>query len=162
MLGPDTPAPAGTPTGTQSERQAWLAALAHAGREELEQVWAGLAAPPAYETLRAAEVGLAMVRGRAGGTGQPFNLGEMTVTRCAVRLTQSGIAGFGYVAGRDPRKAELVALLDAVLQEEPHGRALRQPLVTRLTEARRQARETRARKIASSRVEFFTMVRGEG
>ena len=158
MLGTDTPAPA----GTQSERQAWLAALAHAERESLERIWAELPQPPAYETLRAAEVGLAMVRGRAGGTGQPFNLGEMTVTRCAVRLTADGIAGFGYVAGRDTRKAELVALLDAVLQEEPRGRALRQPIVARLTEARRQAREARARKIASSRVEFFTMVRGEG
>lgn len=153
----------GTATGApQAERQAWLAALAHAERAELERVWAGLAQPPAYETLRAAETGLAMVRGRAGGTGQPFNLGEMTVTRCAVRLTASGIAGFGYVAGRDTRKAELVALLDAVLQQEPQGRRLRDEIVPRLAASRRQARDARARKIAASRVEFFTMVRGEG
>lgn len=159
MAGPDTAAP---PQPAQTQRQAWLAALAHAGRDELERLWAGIADPPAYETLRAPEVGLAMVRGRAGGTGQPFNLGEMTVTRCAVRLTASGIAGFGYVAGRDTRKAELVALLDAVLQQEPEGRPLRQPVIAGLAAARAQAREARARKIASSRVEFFTMVRGEG
>jgi alpha-D-ribose 1-methylphosphonate 5-triphosphate synthase subunit PhnG len=152
-----------TQTGHQTtERQAWLAALAHAERESLERIWSELAQPPAYETLRAPEVGLAMVRGRAGGTGAPFNLGEMTVTRCAVRLTASGIAGFGYVAGRDTRKAELVALIDAVLQSEADGPALRRRVVPQLTEARARAREARARKIASSRVEFFTMVRGEG
>ncbi len=30
--------------------------------------------------------GMTLVRGRMGGTGSPFNLGEMTVTRCVVRL----------------------------------------------------------------------------
>ena len=56
-----------------------------------------------------------MARGRPGGDGAPFNLGEMTVTRCTVRL-EDGTVGHAYVAGRDMRQAELAAVLDAVLQ----------------------------------------------
>jgi alpha-D-ribose 1-methylphosphonate 5-triphosphate synthase subunit PhnG len=145
----------------QAERQAWLGVLAHADVRDLEQCWSGLADAPRFEMLRAPEIGLAMVRGRAGGTGQPFNLGEMTVTRCAVRLAD-GPVGFGYVAGREPRKAELVARLDALLQTAAHGPALKQALIPALAAKRDEARAARARKVASSRVDFFTMVRGEG
>jgi alpha-D-ribose 1-methylphosphonate 5-triphosphate synthase subunit PhnG len=142
-------------------RQHWLGVLAHAERAELEQCWRALETPPRYELLRKPEIGLAMVRGRTGGSGAPFNLGEMTVTRCTVRLAD-GTAGFGYVAGRDRRKAELVALIDAVLQTADRGPALRRTLIPELEAKRHQARDARARKVASSRVDFFTMVRGEG
>ncbi|GAB4376283.1 MAG: hypothetical protein Kow00121_23160 [Elainellaceae cyanobacterium] len=70
-----------------------------------------------------------MVQGRTGGAGQPFYLGEMTITRCVVRLEtpdleeaiasqfpEGVIVGFGYVAGRSHRHAELAALCDALLQ----------------------------------------------
>ena len=40
---------------------------------------------PDYRVLRGPEAGLVMVRGRTGGGGAPFNLGEMTATRCTVR-----------------------------------------------------------------------------
>ncbi len=66
--------------------------------------------------MRGPEGGLVMVRGRAGGGGAPFNLGEMTVTRCTVRLG-SGLVGHAYVAGREPRRAELAALVDALMQD---------------------------------------------
>src|SRR5258708_28323405 len=69
------------------ERKRWMGILARTPREELESAWAGLDDRPVYKWLRRPEIGLVMVRGRAGGTGQPFNLGEMTVTRCAVRLS---------------------------------------------------------------------------
>ena len=143
-----------------NERQSWLSTLAHADVAELERQWAGLSEQPAYQVLRPAEIGLAMVRGRAGGTGRPFNLGEMTVTRCAVRL--DGVTGFGYVAGRDRRKAELVAVLDALLQTERQGPALRRALLPALEAKRSAARRARADKVGASKVDFFTMVRGEG
>jgi alpha-D-ribose 1-methylphosphonate 5-triphosphate synthase subunit PhnG len=152
------PAPAAP---LHTERQVWLGVLAHAERAELERCWNAIDAPPRFEVLRPPEIGLAMVRGRAGGTGAAFNLGEMTVTRCAVRL-EGGPVGFGYVAGRDVRKAELVARFDALLQTVDRGPALRRALIPALAAKRQQARDARAAKVASSRVDFFTMVRGEG
>ena len=139
--------------GESTEARArWMSALAQAEPAAVEAAWARLEPEPVYRLLRAAETGLVMVRGRAGGTGAPFNLGEMTVTRCSVTL-DDGRVGHAYVPGRDGRHAERAAVLDAVLQDE----AAREVLV-----AARRARqqETRAR-VAGTRVEFFTMVRGE-
>src|SRR5260221_11815388 len=100
-------------------RQRWSAVLALASLNELESAWAALAHRPQYHLLRPTETGFALVRGRIGGTGQPFNLGEMTVTRAAVQLRPSeggAVTGFGHVAGRQARHAELVAVFDALLQ----------------------------------------------
>ena len=108
---------------------------------------------PAWTRLRGPDVGLAMVRGRAGGTGQPFNLGEMTVTRCSVVLG-SGTTGHAYVAGRDERRAELAAVADALLQEQP---ALRDALIAPLAAAIETARRAGAEKAAATKVEFFAM-----
>lgn len=139
-------------------RQRWMGLLAKADPAVLEAAWTRLGAPP-HQPLRTPEVGSALVRGRAGGTGAAFNLGEMTVTRCAVVV--AGRTGFGYVAGRNRRHAELAALFDAVLQDDARRPDLERTLLTPLAEARTQAREARSRKAASSRVEFFTLVRGE-
>src|SRR5215469_26876 len=103
---PDRPGP------EPAARRRWMAALARADVKTLEAAWHDLPERPPYRHLRQPEVGLAMVRGRMGGTGQKFNLGEMTVARAAVR-TDSGVVGFGYVAGRDRRHAELAAVFDA-------------------------------------------------
>jgi alpha-D-ribose 1-methylphosphonate 5-triphosphate synthase subunit PhnG len=102
-----------------------------------------------------------MARGRAGGTGQRFNLGEITVTRCAVQGADGHI-GHGYVAGRDKRKAELVASFDALLQAPDRRAALLARVVEPLATAQAATRSATARKAAATRVEFFTMVRGEG
>ena len=72
---------------------------------------------PAHEDLREAENGLVMVRGRIGGDGAAFNLGETTVTRAAVRLA-TGEVGFGYTLGRDREKARMIALCDALVQSD--------------------------------------------
>lgn len=87
---------------TVSQRQAWMATLAKAELELLEKLVNTLDNLPNYSFLRSPEIGLTMVRGRAGGTGEPFNLGEITMTRCVVQLESQGdeaITGFGYVAG---------------------------------------------------------------
>ena len=140
------------------DRARWLGVLAQAPREALERAWAEIAAPPTAELLRRPEVGLVMLRGRAGGSGRRFNLGEMTVTRCAVRLAD-GTVGHGYVQGRDKAKAELVARFDALLQTEA-GRDLLPALVGPLAAAQAAARAEIARKAAATRVEFFTLARG--
>ncbi|HGP4332431.1 TPA: phosphonate C-P lyase system protein PhnG, partial [Pseudomonas aeruginosa] len=93
---------------TIAARQRWMGVLARARREELD-AHADALRDADYHLLRAAETGMTLVRGRMGGTGSPFNLGEMTVTRCVVRLAD-GRTGYSYVAGRDKRHAELAAL----------------------------------------------------
>lgn len=143
-----------------SPRQRWLEILARADLPELQEAWARHAGDITYRFLRRPEIGLVMVRGRAGGTGQPFNLGEMTVTRCAVQLDNAEIVGFGYVGGRDARRAELVAAFDALLQAGTHSAALQSQVIEPLAKRQRRRRDRAARKTAQTRVEFFTMVRG--
>ena len=102
-----------------------------------------------------------MVRGRVGGDGNRFNLGEMTMTRSAVRL-ENGVTGLGYVQGRSRRHAELTAVLDAMLQSPETAQTVSRGVIEPLFNEQTQRRETRARKAAATKVEFFTMVRGEG
>lgn len=138
-------------------RRRWMGVLARADRATLEEAWTGLAEQPAYRQLRKAECGLVMLRGRAGGSGQAFNLGEMTVARCSVQLGD-GTVGHAYAAGRDLRKAELAALFDALLQTaaaKQLQRNLIEPLAAKIA-ARRTAT---GRKAAATRVEFLGLVR---
>lgn len=102
-----------------------------------------------------------MVRGKAGGDGTRFNLGEMTATRCACRVEGSEVIGYAITAGRDKRKAELAALVDAVLQSAPDSAALAAELIEPLRKAQAERRCAEAAKAAATRVDFFTMVRGE-
>ena len=146
----------------QAERARWMSCLSQADPARLEAAWAGLQPSPPHRWLRQAETGLAMLRGRAGGNGQAFNLGEMTMTRAAVRLEgESPATGFGYVAGRNRRHAELAALFDALLQDETRRPALMAELITPLQAAAATSRAVRAAEIAPTRVDFMTMVRGD-
>lgn len=146
-------------TVPDTQRRRWLAVLARAPRPSLEHAAARLHPAPARELVRASECGMVMLRGRAGGTGDPFNLGEATVTRCAMRVGDA--LGVGYVLGRDRVHAELVALFDALLQDPARRSALLDGVVEPLAQEQAQARASRSRAAAASRVEFFTMVRGE-
>lgn len=148
------------PSPAQAERQHWLAVLARASRQELETALAGLHNVPDYQLLRPPEAGLLMVRGRAGGSGMRFNLGEVTVARCAIR-TAHGVTGNGYVQGRDLRRAELVALFDALLQMPARQPALMAGVIGPLENAQAAARKARAERSKPTRVDFFTLVRGQ-
>ncbi|MCV6595040.1 MAG: phosphonate C-P lyase system protein PhnG [Silicimonas sp.] len=143
----------------EAGRKDWMGLLARAkpGRIAALLEGAELAEPVTY--LRAPEIGSVMVRGRAGGTGAPFNLGEMSVTRCTLKLA-GGAVGHGHVQGRSRGDAEAAALVDALMQgakAEAVRAAILAPLHAEET-ARRQARAARA---AATKVEFFTMTRGE-
>ena len=137
-----------------------MSVLAQAPVSEVEAHWRAVANPPAYRMLRWPETGLVMVRGRAGGTGTRFNVGEMTVTRCALQF-EGGAVGLAYVRGRDRRHAELAALFDALLQDPARRDALERAVVTPLAGAQAARRLAAAERVAPSRVEFFTMVRGD-
>ena len=147
-------------TSPTDARRRWMAVLAQASPEELERRWQEVPAQPPYRMLRPPETGLVMVRGRAGGTGMRFNVGEMTVTRCALEL-DGGAVGVAYVRGRDRRHAELAAMLDALLQDPARRDDLERTVVAPLAEAQTARRRAAAERVAPSRVEFFTMVRGD-
>lgn len=137
------------------ERRHWMAVLARAEAQAINALLAPLPPLPAHEKLRPPETGLVMVRGRAGGDGAPFNLGEMTVTRCAVRLGE--LVGHAYVAGRDKQQAELAAVLDAALQDPARHAALMDAVITPLAARQQVAREAEARRAAATRVDFLAM-----
>lgn len=143
----------------QEDRKEWMGLLARSPAARVADLWLAIDAPTEFEWLRQPEVGGVMVRGRLGGTGAPFNLGEMTVTRCSLRLP-TGQIGHGYVQGRDKAHARTAALVDAMMQSDRAKHietALLQPLRSEMHRARAQTQE-RADK---TKVDFFTMVRGE-
>ena len=141
-------------------RPRWMALLARASAEALAGAVAAIGPPP-HRRMRGPETGLVMLRGRAGGTGERFNLGEMSVSRCTVALT-GGAVGHAYVGGTDLRHAELAALLDALLQDPAMRPAIERDLLEPLAEAAAARARAVAARTAATRVEFFTLVRGEG
>jgi alpha-D-ribose 1-methylphosphonate 5-triphosphate synthase subunit PhnG len=149
----------GGPGFPETDRKAWLGVLAKAPHGRLVELAAPARAAAAFEWLRPAEIGAVMVRGRIGGTGAPFNLGEMTVTRASLRLA-SGEVGHGYVQGRSKPAAEAAALIDALMQTAAAAR-LRDAVVRPLAAEAEAAARDRAAKAAATKVEFFTLVRGE-
>lgn len=137
-------------------RQGWMGLLARAGAARLRGLLPDL---PAHDMLRPPEVGAVMVQGRVGGTGAPFNLGEMTVTRCVLRLG-CGAVGHAHVQGRDRDHATRAAVVDALMQTGAAD-AIRAQVLAPLAAEEAAARATRAAKAAATKVDFFTMVRGE-
>lgn len=138
------------------DRQDWMSLLAKAPPSRLASLMGDL---PEHALLRGPEQGAVMVRGRIGGTGGAFNLGEMTVTRCSVRLV-CGTVGHAWVQGRDRSHARRAAVMDALMQTDAAVR-MRQEVLSPLTAESEASRTARAGKAASTKVEFFTMVRGE-
>jgi alpha-D-ribose 1-methylphosphonate 5-triphosphate synthase subunit PhnG len=141
---------------TKSARQIWMAILARASAAELRELLQDVAELPAFRVLRGPEAGLVMVRGRAGGGGAPFNLGEMSVTRCTVRDAEGQI-GHAYISGRDAAQAELAARIDAALQSPERHDQLQAAVIATLAARQEAARAESARKAAATRVQFFTL-----
>lgn len=143
-----------------ADRKAAMALLAQATAQEIAVGLRFIDAPVAHTELRKPETGLVMLRGRIGGDGAPFNFGEATVTRCAVQLA-SGEIGLSYLLGRDRDKARLAALCDALLQNPAHRDLLEEKLLAPLRRRIEQDKTESARRVAATRVDFFSLVRGE-
>lgn len=137
-------------------RRRWMGVLARADAGDIAERLRHAPPLPRHTRLRGPEVGLAMVRGRQGGDGAPFNLGEMTVTRCAVGVG-GAVVGHAFVAGRDAAKAELAAVLDAALQDPALRPALMEAVVEPLAAAQAGRAARAARKAAATRVDFSTL-----
>ena len=149
---------------TQSSRANWIALLARSPLDLLESNFA-FAARFEEHILRHPETGLMMVQGRAGGSGARFNLGEVTVTRCAVRLEATDATeavGISYVLGRSRRKAHLAALCDAMLQIPDLYPTLEASLLDPIRQHLAAAADARTARAASTKVDFFTVAREAG
>lgn len=144
----------------QEARAFWMGILA---RASLKQLRAALSLAqvelPKVEIVKAAEIGTLMLEARAGGGGRRFNAGETSVTRCVVRHGET--LGFSYALGRDKEKAHLAAALDCLLQDAERHHDLMQQIIKPLADLQRRRRETESRRAAATKVEFFTMVRGD-
>src|SRR3981081_4133330 len=138
--------------GKQAQRKAAMSVLAHSDA-------AGIAchldaiAWPVHENLREPENGLVMVRGRVGGDGAAFNLGEATVSRAAVRLS-TGEVGFGYTLRRDRHKEQMIALCDAMVQSAEFAEIVEINVVAPLRAAVIAERNRKAAEAAATRVDF--------
>jgi alpha-D-ribose 1-methylphosphonate 5-triphosphate synthase subunit PhnG len=149
-----------SPEDLRQKRQEIMAVLASSSADEIERHIRSIGPIPMHEDIRAAHSGLVMLRGRIGGDGAPFNFGEATVTRAAVRLATRE-TGFGYVLGRDRAKARLVALCDALVQHGEYRDRVERSVVAPIRERLRAERKMKAEQVAATKVDFFTLVRGE-
>ncbi|EAQ2107340.1 phosphonate C-P lyase system protein PhnG [Salmonella enterica subsp. arizonae] len=141
-------------------RQRWMRALAYSDADALNTRMQALKLAPPYELIRAPETGLMQIQARMGGTGSRFFAGDTTLTRAVVRL-KSGTLGYSYLLGRNKPHAEQCAVIDALLQEPSHFQTLMETLIAPL-EAEREAQiRARAAEVNASRVDFFTLVRGD-
>lgn len=148
-------------TGTQTAaRKNRMAVLARCRIGRLQELWTGLDLPSAHTTLRGPESGLVMLRGRIGGTGESFNVGEATVTRASVKI-ESGAVGHAIALGRDTTKARLSAIIDALCQNPETADLIDKQMIAPMQDELDRTDETRRQQTAATRVDFFTMVRGE-
>ena len=145
-------------TELQQQRQSAMAVYARATAAELSDALERLGTPESVEDMRPPELGLVMARARMGGTGAPFNAGEVCVTRAAVRLP-GGEIGVAYQLGRDKTKTRSAALLDALWQtaRRREVEAALDPIRARIADER----ILKERRAAATRVDFFPMARGE-
>ena len=137
-----------------------MAVLAHAEASEIAARLRNFALP-SHQDQRVPENGLVMLRRRVGGDSAAFNIREATVSRAAVRLA-SGEVGFGYTLGRDGEKARLIALCDALVQSRDFGAVVERDVIAPLREQLLAERKRAAAETAATKVDFYTMVRGEG
>ncbi|MGE0416648.1 MAG: phosphonate C-P lyase system protein PhnG [Acetobacteraceae bacterium] len=144
------------PSPSTEARRHWMSVLARADSHALTERLTAWGSLPPYARLRGPEAGLVMVRGRTGGAGGAFNLGEIAVTRCTVR-TEDGLVGHAYVAGRDDRRAELAAVVDALMQDPSRQDGLRQAVIEPLAAEQGAARADVAARAAATKVQFFSM-----
>ncbi len=142
-------------------RQAWLGLLSRASAKTLNELLVQAPALPGFARLRGPEIGMSMVRARAGGGGEAFNLGEMTIARCSIR-DNAGRIGHGYAAGRDGAQVELIARLDAALQDETLYPAYEAAVLRPLAEAEQARRTAIAARAAATDVQFFTLAAMRG
>jgi alpha-D-ribose 1-methylphosphonate 5-triphosphate synthase subunit PhnG len=143
-----------------AQRQSAMHTLTLADASELEALYEGFSAKPDWQFSRKPETGLVMARGRMGGGGAPFNLGEITITRAAVTL-ESGETGYAWCQGRNQRKAAIAAFFDAAWLNPNLRARVEADILSPLSAKQEAADKAQAEAAAATKVDFFTLVRGD-
>jgi alpha-D-ribose 1-methylphosphonate 5-triphosphate synthase subunit PhnG len=144
----------------QNDRKKLLSVLAKSSKNHIVDQWKSLNISTDYKFLKKPEIGMVMVRARAAGHGENFNMGEMTVTRCVVQLDSNEI-GYGYTAGREKEKSKLIAIIDALFQKEAFRDVISSNILQPLIVLQEKKETHNKIKTDTSKVNFFTMVRGD-
>lgn len=152
------------PTVADNAALAWrkslMQACARADDADFENALAAMNISPQARDVRAPQTGLIMLRGRTGATGNAFNAGEATMTRAVVQL-ECGHVGYGFLLGRSHKRARLAAVFDALGQDEARRDALTSSFVQPVTARWQAERRISLEQTAATKVDFFTLVRGE-
>lgn len=142
-------------------RQRAMGVMAKSELKAISDCWQTLNITLDYDTIKPAQVGMAMVRAQAGTEGLVYNQGEMTVTRCVLQEKATQVMGVGYTQGRSKQKATLMAEVDLALQNASHQNDVIEKLVEPLEQAHQRAVAQQNKATDATKVDFFTMVRGE-
>ena len=141
------------------KRKSWMSLLATSNKNDLLNLWEQKKINIRYEWLRTPEIGSIMAQGRMGVTGDKFNIGEVTITRCSIKLN-CGTIGHSYVQGRSKKKAEISALCDALMQTEMSNE-INKSIIIPLEKIKKNNKDKILSKAEATKVDFFTLVRGK-
>lgn len=141
------------------KRKSWMSLLATSNQSDLLNLWEQKKIRVNYIWLRTPEIGTIMAQGRMGVTGDKFNIGEVTITRCSLKLN-CGTIGHSYVQGRSKKKAEISALCDALMQTKM-SKEINKNIIIPLGKIKKDNKDKILSKAEATKVDFFTLVRGE-
>ena len=141
------------------KRKSWMSLLATSSQSDLLNLWEQKKIKVNYVWLRTPEIGSIMAQGRMGVTGDKFNIGEVTITRCSLKLN-CGTIGHSYVQGRSKKKAEISALCDALMQTKMY-KEINKNIIIPLEKIKKDNKDKILSKAEATKVDFFTLVRGE-
>ena len=141
------------------KRKSWMSLLATSSQSDLLNLWEQKKIKVNYVWLRTPEIGSIMAQGRMGVTGDKFNIGEVTITRCSLKLN-CGTIGHSYVQGRSKKKAEISALCDALMQTKM-SKEINKNIIIPLEKIKKDNKDKILSKAEATKVNFFTLVRGE-
>ena len=141
------------------KRKFWMSLLATSNQSDLLNLWEQKKIRVNYIWLSTPEIGSIMAQGRMGVTGDKFNIGEVTITRCSLKLN-CGTIGHSYVQGRSKKKAEISALCDALMQTKM-SKEINKNIIIPLEKIKKDNKDKILSKAEATKVDFFTLVRGE-
>lgn len=144
-------------TMTRSE---WMTVLALSHPSDIEERLEGVGPLPQFSFVRRPHHASVALRARSSRTGVLFEPGEMTMTRCIIKIDPD-VFGYAYVGGRNLRHAALAALLDAVLQRGGDQQMLVQTLISELKSLIDRRQEQVRRQAQASAVDFSVQMQGE-
>lgn len=142
------------------QRQNLLSTLAKSSLKDIQSYWPHSPNDYQFNTIRPPQTGMVMAVARTETTGEPFNLGEVSVTRCALRL-ESGETGFGYSMGSDTEQVLHIALIDALAQVDDNFDTLSAEVINPLKQKIADRQKRQKALTDTTKVDFLTITRGE-